>query len=91
MRIAAHFRIWDVDTWLQTISSEQYGDWLEFFELEPPLDFEVFDKHLAQLNASIVNSNANVSRNYTIGDFSLAPSEQLTPEQLLKKLDSTGL
>lgn len=73
MDVAAKFGIWDFDAWLESIPSSLLGDWLEYFELEPPLNFKAFDLHLSQLNTSIVNSSGRASRNFKVSDFSLIP------------------
>ncbi|MCF6442022.1 hypothetical protein L1077_21565 [Pseudoalteromonas luteoviolacea] len=91
MSVAAKFGIWDVDTWLESIPSSLLGDWLEYFELEPQLDFKVFDLHMSQLSAIVVNSSGHASRNLKAADFSLIPPKPKTPEQLLAELDSLGL
>lgn len=54
--MAAYFQIWDVESWLETISWDQLKDWLEFVEDEP-IGEEREDLRTGALMTAMYNMN----------------------------------
>lgn len=54
--MAAYFKIWDVESWLETISWDQLKDWLEYVEDEP-IGEERDDLRIGALMTVMYNMN----------------------------------
>jgi len=80
----------DVDLMLQGISASQFGEWLQYLDIETPMTAQIFDRHMSQLLSMFYNNKKPANaQNLSPADFRLLGRKQVveqTPEQMYQMM-----